>query len=75
MSTDTINIKKRRLLRRTNECLTLIERGNTKICTSINELIPMITTNELTMIYKTLNKIMHLQCSAYRTLLSEKEEK
>lgn len=75
MNTNTITAKKKRLIRRTNECLTLIARGNSKIQTSFEELLPMVTTDELQRIYAHLNHMMRLQCSAYRVLLSEKEEK
>lgn len=74
MKTPTLNVKKKRLLRKTNECLNLINVGNTKIQTTLNDLIPMITTDELETIYKQMNQIMHLQCDAYRVILSEKEE-
>lgn len=76
MSTNIINVRrKRRLLRKTTERLRLIDRGNSKIQSSLEELLPMITTNELSIIYTKLINIMQLQCSAYRVLLSEKEEK
>lgn len=76
MSTNIINVRrKRRLLRKTTECLRLIDRGNSKIHSSLEELLPMITTGELSTIYTKLLNIMQLQCSAYRVLLSEKEEK
>ena len=74
MKTSTLTLKKKRLLRKTNECLNLISVGNSKIQDTLNNLIPMVTTDELNRIYNNLNQIMHLQCATYRVLLSEKEE-
>lgn len=75
MKTPTLNVKKKRLLRKTNECLNLINVGNTKIQNTLNDLIPMITTNELEEVYMNLRRIMTMQCDMYRVILSEKEEK
>lgn len=74
MKTPTISLKRKRLFRKANECLRLINVGNTKIQDTLHDLSPMITTDELNKIYTSLNQIMHLQCTAYRVLLSEKEE-
>lgn len=70
-----ITIKKKRLNRRTVEAMTLIDRGNHKIIDSLETLGPMLTTDEYSQVYKSMKKIMELQCRAYRVILSEKEEK
>lgn len=75
MKTPTINVKKKRLFRKTNECLNLISTGNARIQDTLNKLIPMITTNELEEVYMNLKHIMTMQCDMYRVILSEKEEK
>lgn len=74
MKTPTINVKKKRLFRKANECLNLINTGNAKIQDTLNKLIPMITTNELEEVYMNLRHIMTMQCDMYRVILSEKEE-
>ena len=67
-------IKKRRLHRKTTEALRLIGIGNNRLYETIETLGPTITTDEYEQIYKSIRKIMDLQCRAYRVMLSEKEE-
>ena len=73
MNTSTI-VKKRRLNRKAIEAMTLIDRGNRKLLDSLETLGPSMTTDEFSQVYKAMNKIMKLQCQAYRVMLSEKEE-
>ena len=73
MNTSTI-VKKRRLNRKAIEAMTLIDRGNRKLLDSLETLGPSMTTDECSQGYKAMNKIMKLQCQAYRVMLSEKEE-
>ena len=73
MSTSTI-VEKRRLNRKAIEAMTLIDRGNRKLLDALETLGPSMTTDEFSQVYEAMNKIMKLQCRAYRVMLSEKEE-
>lgn len=73
MNTSTI-IKKRRLNRKAIKTMILIDQGNRKLLDSLETLGPSMTTDEFSQVYKAMNKIIKLQCQAYRVMLSEKEE-
>ena len=73
MNTSTI-VKKRRLNRKAIRTMILIDQGNRKLLDSLETLGPSMTTDEFSQVYKAMNKIMKLQCQAYRVMLSEKEE-
>ena len=73
MNTSTI-VKKRRLNRKAIKTMILIDQGNRKLLDSLETLGPSMTTDEFSQVYKAMNKIMKLQCQAYRVMLSEKEE-
>lgn len=70
-----IKPQKKRLIRKTNECLRLIDIGNHKIQDTMDTLSVSLTTSETKNVYSLLVKIMNLQCMAYRAMLSEKEER
>ena len=73
MNTSTI-VKKRRLNRKAIRTMILIDQGNRKLLDSLETLGPSMTTDEFSQVYKAMNKIIKLQCQAYRVMLSEKEE-
>ena len=73
MNTSTI-VKKRRLNRKAIKTMVLIDQGNRKLLDSLETLGPSMTTDEFSQVYKAMNKIIKLQCQAYRVMLSEKEE-
>lgn len=70
----TIPIEKRRTARRLSDALHLINKGNKKICDTLETLCPTLTSEELSEVYELHRRIMDCQVEAYRILISEKEE-